>query len=126
MRREILDDELARSGEELALLVAVLDELVEGDIRLLAPGVLGRGERHVPGKEDGRVEQDELRDELRRSRGELEREPAAEGVADQDRFARADRLHDRTEVRFDVPRRLPRRVAVTEEVGRDNVVPGEP
>ena len=110
---------------QLALLVAALDELVEGDVRPLAPGVLGRGERHVPGEEDRGVEEHELRNELRRPRRELEREPSTERVADQDRLARSDALDDRLEMRADVPRRLPRRVAVAEEVGGDDVVARE-
>ena len=72
----------------------------------------------MAGHEDRRVEKDELRDELRRARGELEREPPSERVPDEDRLARADRLDDRVEVRGDVPRRLPGRVAVAEQVGR--------
>ena len=125
VRREVLDDELARREVELALVVAPLDQLVEGDVRLVDARVLGRGERDVAGEEDRRVEEDELRDELRRARGELERETPAERVADQDRLARADRLDDRVEVRADVPRRLPRRVAVPEQIGREDVVVGE-
>ena len=84
--------------------------------------VLGCGERDVAGEEDRRVEEDELRNELRRARGELEREAAAERVPDQDRLARADRLDDRVDVGADVPRRLPGRVAVAEQVGSEDVV----
>ena len=37
VRREVLDDELARCEVELALVVAPLDQLVEGDVRLVDP-----------------------------------------------------------------------------------------
>ncbi len=84
VRREILDDELARRGVQLALVVATLDQLVERDVRLVDARVLGRGERDVAGEEDRRIEEHELRDELRRARGELEGEPPAEGVPDED------------------------------------------
>ena len=70
----------------------------------------------MTGEQDRRVEEDELRHELRRARRELEREASAEGVADEHRLACAHRLDDRVEVRSDVPGRLPRRVAVTEQV----------
>ena len=125
VRREILDDELARREVELALVVAAFDQLVEGDVRLVEPRVLGSRERDVAGEEDRRVEKHELRDELRRARGELERETPAERVPDEDRLARADRLDDRVEVRGDVPRRLPGRVAVSEQIGGEDVVAGE-
>ena len=125
MRREVLDDELARCEVELALVVAALDQLVERDVRLVDPRVLGRGERDVAGDDDHRIEEDELRDELRRTRCELEGEAPAERVPDEDRLARADRLDDRVAVRADVPRRLPRRVAVPEQIGREDVVAGE-
>ena len=125
MRREVLDDELTRREVELALVVATLDQLVERDVRLVDPRVLGRGERDVAGEDDHGIEEDELRNELRRAGRELECEASAEGVPDQDRLASADRLDDRVEVRADVPRRLPRRVAVPEQVERDDVVVGE-
>jgi hypothetical protein len=88
VRGEVLDDELARGEVELALDVALLDQLLERDVGLLGALPLGGGERDVAGDEDRRVEQDELLNELGRARSELEREPAAEGVPDQDRLPR--------------------------------------
>ena len=70
----------------------------------------------MAGEDDDRVEEDELRNELRCAGGELECEAASEGVSDQDRLASADRLDDGAEVGADVPGRLPRRVAVSEQV----------
>ena len=106
--REVLDDELSAREVELALVVAALDQLVEGDVRLLLPCVLGGGECDVSREQDRRVEEDEPRDELRRSRRELEREASAERVADEDGLARPDRLDDRGEVRCRCPTAAPR------------------
>ena len=61
MRREVLDDELARREVELALVEASLDQLVEGDVGRVGARVLGCGECDVAGEEDGGIEQDELR-----------------------------------------------------------------
>ena len=122
MRGEVLDDELAPREVELTLVEAPLDQLVERDIRLLLACVLGRRESDVPREEERRVEEHELRDELRRACRELEREAATERMADEDRLAGADRLDDRREVRADVPRRLPGRVTVAEEVRRQDAM----
>ena len=97
--RELLLDQLARRARELALLVAPVDSLLEGDVRALLARVLGGEERDVRQDEDRGVEQDEPRDELGRARRELEGEPAAERVADEDRGLGPDRLDDRVEVR---------------------------
>ena len=125
VRREILDDELAGREVELALVVAAVDKFVERHVRLVRAGVVGRRERDVAGKQDRRVEENELRNELRRACRQLEREPSSERMADQDRLAGADRPDDRVEVRADVPRGLPRRVAVAEKIRGDDVVARE-
>src|SRR5258705_7237918 len=110
---------------ELAFVVTPFDQLVEGDVRLVDSRVLGRGERDVAGDDDHRVEEDELRNELRCAGGELECEASTEGVPDQDRLASADRLDDGVDVGADVPGRLPWRVAVAEQVDRDDMMVGQ-
>ena len=110
---------------ELALVVAPLDQLVEGDVGLVDTRVLGCSKRDLAGEEDGRIEEHELRDELRSASRELEREPAAERVPDERRRTRADRLDDRVEMSFDVPRRLVRGRAMPEEVRSEDVESGE-
>ena len=74
------------------------------------------------GEEDRRIDENELRDELRSAGRQLEGEPPAERVSDEDRLPCADGLDDRVAVRGDVPRGLPRRVPVAEEIGREDVV----
>ena len=101
---ELLLDEPARRARELALLVAAVDPFVEGDIRALPAGVLRRVERDRGRHVYRGVEQDEARDELRGTRGELEREAAAERVPDETGGLGADGIDDRGEVALEVPR----------------------
>ena len=62
-------------------------------------------------------------------RGELERDPAAEAVADQVDAVEAERVHRLDHVgdmRLEIPRRLPAGMAVAAEVERDHPVRAEP
>ena len=79
----------------------------------------------MTGEQDRGIEEDELRDELRRARSQLEREPPPERVPDERCRARTDGGDDRVDVCPDVPRRLPGRVAVPEKVGSEDVVARE-
>ena len=94
--------------------------------RTRAPsGILGGVERDRGRDVDRRVEQDEPRDELRGAGCKLEREAAAEGVAHETGRLGTDRVDDRVEMSVEIPRRLVGRRAVAEEVGREDVAPGE-
>jgi hypothetical protein len=59
MRSEVLDHELARCMVELALVVSTLDQLLEGDVGLFDPRVLGGRERDVAWEQDRRIEEHE-------------------------------------------------------------------
>ena len=108
---------------ELALVEAAVDQLVEGDVGLLLPGVLGGREGDVGRKQDRGIEEDELRDELRRARGELECEPAAEGVADEVRGSRARPSRRSASHRCArCPTAAPTARAVAEQIRREDVV----
>ena len=79
---QLLLDELPRRSRELALVVAPVDPLLERDVRALLARVLRGEQRDVRQHVDRRVEENELRHELRRAGRELEREPATERMPD--------------------------------------------
>ena len=116
VRREVLDDELARREVELALVVAPLDQLVERDVRLVDARVLCRGERNVAGEQDRGSRRTSFGTSFgARAASSNARRPPKEWPIE-DGLARSYGLDDRVEVRPDVPRRLPGRVAVAEQV----------
>ena len=119
---ELVLDERARRVVQLALGEPPLDRVVEACVAPLRPRVLRRPERDVRGNHDRGVEQHEPLDRPRAARGLLEREARAERVPDPGRRLVAQRRLDRVEVVGDAPRRLPRRCAVPEEVGRNDAV----
>ena len=126
MTAELLFDQRARRPMELALLVAPIDRLLEAGVAPLRAAVLGRPERDVAGKQDCRVEEHEAVDLVRTRRDMLEGEPRAEGVAQPGAPPVSDRRAEAHEVVLDPPRRLARRVAVPEEVRREDPLrPGE-
>jgi len=117
------------AGEPLA--DRVLDRLEHA----LAPVVLGASQRDRRKHLDRRVEQHDSLDAVRHPRRELEREAAAERVAEERRPVDGEpveRLDDVCDVRLDPPRRLPSRAAVPAEIRRDDpearrqVLLGEP
>src|ERR671918_90766 len=64
VRGQILDDEIPRSEVKLALDVALVDELVEGDEGQVPASVLSGREPDMAGEEDRGIEKYELRNEL--------------------------------------------------------------
>ena len=126
MTAQLLLDELARRAPELALLVAPVDPFVEGDVGALLARVLGCEERDVREEVDRGVEQNEPRDELRRARRELEREPASERVADEHRGRGRRTVSTIASMCvLEVPGRLVRGGAVPEQVRREDVEAGQ-
>ena len=118
------DDAVDRREQHAAGVVAGLDGLLDrvvGDVLALQ---LGQVERDVRQHLERRVEEHQPLDPLRFAGRELGRQPAAEAVADPDRGAVRHRLEDRGQVGVHVPRRLPARVAVAEQVERDHVPAG--
>ena len=79
---QLLGDELPRRVLQPALLVAALDPLVERRVRAVEACLFGGVQPDVREELDRRVEQDEPLDGLRRPRGDLEGDTAAEGVAE--------------------------------------------
>jgi hypothetical protein len=125
MRSKLLFQEPPRRVLELALLVSPADPVLEGDVGPLRARVLGSEEGNVRRKENRRVEQDELRDELRRACRQLERKPPAERMPDKERGLSAHGLDGRLQVSIDVPGRLVARGAVTEQVRCEHVEIGK-
>ena len=126
MVAELLLDQRAGRTMELALLVAPVDRLLEAGVAPLRPAVLGRPERDVAGEQDCGVEEHETVDLVRMRRDVLEGEPRAERVAQPGAPPVPERRAEARQVVLDAPRRLARRIAVPEQVRREDPVrPGE-
>ena len=116
-------DELALGRRPVGpSLCVVLARRVDG----IRPLGLRREERDVRQDLDRRIEQDGPPDTLGVQSGELEDEPAAEGVANPVHRAEVEGLDQIGDVLGERPRRLPPRAAVAAQVGREHAKAGAP